>query len=307
MRIAVIGTGAMGCVYAALFAEAGHDVTAVDAWADHIDAISRNGLRLDGFTGDRVISGISARMLNERLPEAELYILATKADGIADAAAKLNAETPPDAMVLTIQNGMGSADILAGGISSDRILVGVAEGFGASMTGPGHGHHTSMTRIRLGEYGGGETARLAEVTALWQGAGFPAEAYANIDQLIWEKFICNVSLSGPCTITGCTVGELMADPALWRMALDCGVEAYAVGKARGVQNTNEDHEAYVTTFAAKLGGAKPSMTLDHEAGRRSEIDIINGMVPKLAARAGLDAPVNRAVTAIIHHREKSFT
>ncbi len=175
------------------------------------------------------------------------------------------------------------------------------------MTGPGHGHHTSMTRIRLGEYGGGETARLAEVTALWQGAGFPAEAYANIDQLIWEKFICNVSLSGPCTITGCTVGELMADPALWRMALDCGVEAYAVGKARGVQFSYDDPEAYVTTFAAKLGGAKPSMTLDHEAGRRSEIDIINGMVPKLAARAGLDAPVNRAVTAIIHHREKSFT
>ena len=63
----------------------------------------------------------------------------------------------------------------------------------------------------------------------------------------------------------------------------------------------------MTGFAANLGRAKPSMKLVHEAGRLSVIDIINVMVPKLAARAGLDAPVNRAVTAIIHHREKSFT
>lgn len=306
MRIAIIGTGAMGSVYAGLFAEAGHEVTAIDAWPEHIAAIKASGLKLTGFTGDRMIDGITARSTDAPLPAADLYILATKAAGITEAARKIDAETPADAPVLTIQNGFGSANMLAATIDPERILIGVAEGFGASLKGPGHGHHTSMTRIRLGEYGGGDSARLGAITTLWQEAGFPAESYANIDQLIWEKFVCNVSLSGPCTITGCTVAELMAAPDLWQMALACGREAYNIGRARGVAFSYDDPEAYVTAFASKLGEARPSMALDHLAGRKSEIDIINGMVPKLAAELGLEAPVNRTVSAMVRHLERNF-
>ena len=306
MKIAIFGIGAMGSVYAGLFADKGHDVVGIDPWPDHIKAINDNGLRVSGASGDLILTNITAQYPEDDLPDTDLYIIATKAAHVKTAGQKISDEGREDAPVLTIQNGFGSGALLAEVITPDRIMLGVAEGFGASIKAPGHAHHTSMTRIRLGDYGGGISPRLETITSLWVEAGFPAELYEDIDQLIWEKFICNVTLSGPCTITGLDVAALRADPELWQMALACGVEAYQVGKAKGVHFSYDDPVAYVTAFADKLGNAQPSMALDHIAKRKSEIDVINGMVPKLAEQLGMDAPVNKAVTALVRHAEKDF-
>ena len=306
MKIAVFGIGAMGSVYAGLFADAGHDVVGIDTWPDHIKTIKDKGLRVSGASGDRVLSNITAQSPDDDLPDADLYIIATKAAHVKEAGEKINNEGREDAPVLTIQNGFGSGDMLADVMDSKRIMLGVAEGFGASIKAAGHAHHTSMTRIRLGDYGGGISLRLETITALWVEAGFPAELYDDIDQLIWEKFICNVTLSGPCTITGLNVAELRADSDLWQMALACGVEAYQVGKAKGVHFSYDDPVAYVTAFVEKLGDARPSMALDHLAKRKSEIDVINGIVPQLAEQLGMEAPVNKAVSALVRHAEKDF-
>ena len=311
MKIVIFGIGAMGSVYGGLFADAGHDVIGIDAWTDHITAINTAGLRVSGASGDRILTTITAQSPEQTTPDADLYVIATKAAHVAQAGAKISIEGRATAPVLTIQNGFGSGDILAQHIAPERIMLGVAEGFGASIKAPGHAHHTSMTRIRLGDYrkadhGHGVSERLKQQTTLWQDAGFPAEYYDDIDQLIWEKFVCNVTLSGPCTITGLTVAGLRADDALWQMALACGAEAYAVGKARGVNFSYDDPIRYVTTFAEKLGEARPSMALDHLAKRKSEIDVINGIVPVLAEQIGMTAPVNQAVSALVRHAEKEF-
>ena len=306
MKIAIFGIGAMGSVYAGLFTDNGHDVVGIDPWPDHIKAINDNGLRVSGASGDRILTNITAQSPDDDLPDADLYIIATKAAHVKTAGQKISDQGRGDAPVLTIQNGFGSGDMLAQVIAPERIMLGVAEGFGASIKAAGHAHHTSMTRIRLGDYGGGISPRLETITKLWVEAGFPAELYEDIDQLIWEKFICNVTLSGPCTITGLDVAALRADPDLWQMALACGVEAYQVGKAKGVHFSYDDPVAYVTAFADKLGNARPSMALDHLAKRKSEIDVINGMVPQLAEKLGMDAPVNKAVSALVRHAEKDF-
>ena len=239
------------------------------------------------------------------LPEADLYIIATKAAHVRAAGEKIIKEGG-EAPVVTIQNGFGSGEILAETIPQDRILLGVAEGFGASIKTPGHAHHSSMTRIRLGLYGGGSSPVLDQITRLWVEAGFPAEQYGDIDQLIWEKFVCNVTLSGACTVTGLTVAELRRDPALWQIAVNCGLEAYAVGKARGVHFSYDDPVAYVTAFADKLGDARPSMSLDHLAKRKSEIDVLNGMVPVMAKALNIPTPVNEVVSALVRHLETKF-
>jgi len=304
--IVIIGAGAMGSVYAGLFAKAGQAVSVVDIWQDHIKAIRKNGLRVSGFSGDNTAKDITALTPEDKLPGASLYIIATKASGVKDAARKIAGEGTPEAPVLTIQNGFGSGSIAAAELSPDRLLLGVAEGFGASIKEPGHAHHTGMTRIRLGEYGGGITGRLASIADLWIKAGFPADSYDDIDQLIWEKFVCNVTLSAPCTVTGLNIAGLRASPDLWQMALACGKEAYAVGKAKGVAFSYDDPVKYVTAFAEKLGEARPSMALDHLARKPSEIDIINGMVPVLAEEIGMDAPVNRTLAALVRLKEKDF-
>lgn len=305
MNIVIIGIGAMGSVYGGLFAAAGHTVIGIDPWQDHINAINQNGLRVSGASGDRTVTTIKAQSPDDPLPDADLYIIATKAAHVRTAGEKIIKEGG-EAPVLTIQNGFGSGEILAETVPQNRILLGVAEGFGASIKTPGHAHHSSMTRIRLGLYGGGSSPVLDQITKLWVEAGFPAEQYGDIDQLIWEKFVCNVTLSGACTITGLTVAELRRDPALWQIAVNCGLEAYAVGKARGVHFSYDDPVAYVTAFADKLGDARPSMSLDHLAKRKSEIDVLNGMVPVMAKALNIPTPVNEVVSALVRHLETKF-
>ncbi|MEM6904504.1 MAG: 2-dehydropantoate 2-reductase, partial [Pseudomonadota bacterium] len=285
MKIAIVGTGAMGSVYAALFAEAGHEVWCIDLWEEHVAAISR-GLRLEGFSGDRVVEGLRATTDAAEPGEADLVILATKASGVAGAAASLAPLLGPETPVLAMQNGLGTVERLQGAVAPERILVGVAQAFGASMKGPGHAHHNNMSLVRLGEPAGGISPRIREIEALWQGAGFTAEAFGDIDRLVWEKFICNCCVSGPCTVFHRTIGELMADPGSRALALGCGREAWEVARALGLPIEIEDPEAYLMAYTAKMPGGRPSMLLDHLEERRSEIDAINGMVPVKGAEAG---------------------
>ena len=305
-RIGVIGTGAMGSIYAAIMAEAGYEVIAIDSWQDHVDAINARGLRLSGVSGDRHVTGITAAGSLDGLPSCDLYIIATKAAHVGDAARAIAAVMRPDSLVLTIQNGLGAGERIAAHMATDNVLLGVAEGFGASMKGPGHAHHNAMKLIRLGEINGGMTDRLAVLESLWQQAGFAARAFPDITQLIWEKFVCNVTLSAPCTAFDCTVGELMANPESWQTALACAREAYECGLAEGVDFSFDDIDRYVTDFASMVGDASPSMRSDHQAGRASEIDAINGMVPVVGARHGIATPVNETLTALLRAREADF-
>src|SRR3546814_21156731 len=96
-------------------------------------------------------------------------------------------------MIVTIQNGLGAAERIARSIDPKNVVIGVAGGFGASVRGPGHVHHNGMELIRLGEMTGPVTPRLEKVAKVWNDAGFRVKAFDDIDQLVWEKFVCNVT------------------------------------------------------------------------------------------------------------------
>jgi 2-dehydropantoate 2-reductase len=306
MRIVIIGTGAMGSVYAGLLADAGLDVCAVDIWAEHIDAIQRNGLRVSGASGDRLAKLRATTDAREAGP-ADLVIIATKASGVEAAAKSARDLINSDGIVLTIQNGLGSAERVAGIVGEDKTLIGVVGGFGASIKAPGHVHHNGWEFVRLGEYGGGRiTPRLERVADLWKRGGFRVLLFEDIHQLVWEKFICNVAFSGTCTLTGFTIGEVLANPDAFKVAAGCASEAYAVAKAKKIAVDISDPVSYVRTFGEKIPGARPSMLLDHLAGRRSEIDVINGAVPRVGAEVGVAAPINETVVALVRARESAF-
>lgn len=306
MKIAIFGVGAMGSIYAGLFAEAGHQVFAVDIWQSHVDAINTRGLRVEGASGDRVVTGISASVDGADARDCDLYILATKASGVADAARAIASLMGSESMVLTIQNGLGAGERIAQYMDTGHVLLGVADGFGASMRGPGQVHHNAMNLIRLGEMDGGPSDRLDRLEKLWQQAGFNARAFDDIDQLIWGKYICNVAFSGPCTVFDKTLGELMADPVTWAIAQGCASEVHALACAKNIDVNYDDPLEYIAEFGNKMPDARPSMLLDHHARRPSEIDAINGMVVELGAELGVATPYNEVLTAVIRQREAEF-
>jgi 2-dehydropantoate 2-reductase len=306
MKIVVIGTGAMGSVYAGLLADAGNEVWAVDLWAAHLDAIRERGLRVEGASGDRVVQSLKLASSTADIGPADLVIIATKAAGVAGAAASLPPLLTQKTLVLTIQNGLGAGERIGRHMKTGNLLLGVAGGFGASIRGPGHVHHNGMELIRIGELKGGLTERVEEVAGVWRAAGFKVKAFADINQLVWEKFICNVAFSAPCTLFERTIGEILADEATSRISAGCAAEADAVARAKGIALSFDDPIAYVREFGGRMPHARPSMLLDHMAQRKSEIDAINGMVPVVGAEVGIETPYNEVVSAAVRAREDAF-
>lgn len=305
MKIAIMGCGAMGSVYAALLGDAGHEVWAIDAWQEHVDAIRANGLRLEGASGDRTVKLHATTDPAEAGP-CELVIIATKAMDVERAATAAAPLLGKDTVVLSIQNGLGGPDTAARIIGKQHVMVGVVGGFGASIRGPGHVHHNGMELVRLGEFSGPVTPRLEQVADVWRSGDFRVKCFDDIDQLIWEKLICNVCFSGTCTLTGLTVGEVMNDPDAWRSASGCAVEAFKVAQARGIKLDFDEPVQYVHKFGSAIPGARPSMLLDHMAGRMSEIDAINGAIPPAAEALGVAAPFNTVVSALVRAKERKM-
>jgi 2-dehydropantoate 2-reductase len=305
MKIAIIGVGAMGSIYAALLASGGHEVIAVDTWKDHVEKINAAGLRVEGASGDRTVK-LTATTKATDVKNADLVIIATKDDGVAGAAQAALAMAKPDAPILTIQNGLGSADKVADVVGSKRIMMGVVGGFGASMKGPGHAHHNGMEFVRLGEMDGGLTPRLASVKQAWEQGGFKVLTFDDIHKMVWEKLICNCTFSGPCALTGLRVGEVMANPSAWSIAAACANEAFLVAQAKGIKLDFDDPVRYVRAFGGKIPGARPSMLLDHMASRPAEIDNINGAIPREGSKLGIATPVNSMVVALLKAKESGF-
>lgn len=301
MKIVVVGCGAMGSIYAALLASAGNDVAVVDTNAAHVDAINRNGLRVCGASGDRTVR--LRAFLQPPPMAADLVVCAVKARFVAAAAAAMGPLLGPDTCVLTIQNGLGSDATLAAHIGADRVIVGIAQGFGASLPEPGCAHHNDMKAIRMGAFGGIAAARVRAIAALWAAAGFDAAAVDDIAAMQWEKLVCNVAYSAPCALTGMTVGEVRDHPQAGEVSRAAAREAFAVARALGIALRFDDPEAEVRAFAARMPQAKPSVLLDLEAGRPSEVDVINGAVPVQAEKVGMQAPVNATLTALVQALE----
>jgi 2-dehydropantoate 2-reductase len=306
MKIAVVGTGAMGSVYASLLGKAGHEVWAIDTWQEHIETIAVSGLTVSGASGSFVVDNLHVGRSPHDAGPCDVWIIATKAWAVDEVAADVAPLLQPDDVVMAFQNGLGAAERVARHIPQEHIVIGIAEGFGSSIPQPGHVHHEGMRMIRLGEMHGGLTDRVRRMEQVWRDAGFNVRAFADVTLMIWEKFLCNVTLSAPCAAFDVTVGELMSDPEAWKVALGCTSEAYRLGVAKGVRFSFDDPLRYVTDFAATIPNTSPSMRLDHLAGRASEIDAINGQVVALSREFGLETPYNETLCAIVRRRESRF-
>ena len=306
-RVAIVGAGAMGSVYAGLMVDAGHEVHAVCLWEDHVAAMNAQGLRVEGASGDRTVP-IRATTTTDGIGVCDLVVIATKAFDVRAAALAARPLVGPHTVVQTIQNGLGSPETAAAVLGGGRIAVGVVGGFGASIRAPGHAHHNGMEMIRFASYDALPRADLEASAGIWRSSGFQVALFDDVQQMVWEKLIMNVAFSGTTCATGMTIGEVMGNPDAWKVAEGCSREAIAVALAAGIRlDVGDDPIAHVRKLGGKIPGARPSMLLDHLARRRSEIDAINGAIPALGAKYGVPTPMNETLVAVIRAREAGFS
>jgi 2-dehydropantoate 2-reductase len=289
MKIGIVGSGAMGSVYGALLAAAGNELWLFDQWREHVDAMRAHGLRCTGASGDRTVPVNATTDAAEAGP-CELGIVATKVMDIEGGVRAAKPMIGPETLVLTIQNGLGNVERIQRVLSPENLLFGIAGGFGAEMVGPGHVHHNGMEAVNLAELKGGITPRLERVAEVWRGAGFNVQTFEDLWPVVWSKLIANVAFSAVCAATGMRVGQARANEWAWGIAKACINEAAAVAAAKGIKLAYDDPVQWVSDFAGKIPNARPSMYQDLLAGRRSEIDSIQGGVVAEGAKLGVPTP-----------------
>jgi len=274
----------------------------VDVWREHVEAIRKGGLHVSGISGERVVRPNAAMQPAEAGP-CELVVIATKMRDVKAAARSLRPMVGDGTAILAIQNGLGNQEILERCFGSRDFLVGIAGGFGASIPKPGSAHHNGWDRVNIAEAAGGESARAAKIVDVWRGAGFNAEAYDDPDRMIWGKYICNLAFSPVCTALSMRVGQVLDTPEACRLSERCASEAFAVAKEKRINLDYADPVARIHEFGRVIPNARPSMLLDMEAGRPTEIDALNGALVREADRAGVPVPTNAFVTELVRALE----
>ena len=302
-KVAIVGCGAMGSVYAGLMAHAGHEVHGVTLWADHVTAIQKNGLRVSGISGDKTVRLAGASTTTNGIGHCDLVIIAAKAYDVDSAAKAALPLVGPETVVQTIQNGWGSPEAVARIIPADQLAVGVVGGYGASLPEPGHVHHNGFEVTWFGKYAGLSDELLERSANIWRSSGFKVAIHDDVRSMIWKKLIMNVAFSGTSCVTGLTIGQILNNEHAWKVARGCSEEAVAVSKGLGVDLGIADPIAHVRNLGGKIPNARPSMLLDAMAGRRGEIDAINGAISRLGAELGVPTPINDIVVAIVKAKE----
>jgi 2-dehydropantoate 2-reductase len=306
MKIGIVGAGAMGSVYGALFTAAGHDVWLVDVWREHVDAVRAHGLFVSGASGERRVRP-NATLEPTEPGHCALVVLATKMWDLEAAARTASPMIDGHTAVLTIQNGLGNAEVLEKVLGHRGFLIGIAGGFGASIKAPGHVHHNGWEKINVAEALGGETERLRQVVQLWREAGFKADGYSEPGPMVWSKLICNIAYSAVCTVTSLRIGQVLHNHHAQSVSASCAGEAYRVALAKGIRLPFADAAQFVAEFGRTIPNAAPSMLLDMLAGRRTEVDALYRSVQREAERLKLTVPHIATMAALVEALELKNT
>ena len=300
MRIAVIGAGAMGAMFGARFATAGAEVVLFDTDAAHVGAINADGLTLEGRDGDLHLR-LAATTDPAAIGPVDMALVLVDGNATAAAAAMLADILPAEAFALTLQNGIGNIEALTAALGAGRVIAGSTYNSGARR-GPGRVAHTNVGDTTIGELDGSDTDRLRAIVALFEGGGLPVTVSDNVVGHVWMKFVLNVAINPVSAVTGLRSGEIARTPsalALMEHILD---EALAVMAARGIRLPVDDPRAHVIDHA-RLRYNRPSMLQHVEAGRRTEIEALNGALLREAAALGIPCPFNQAIVLTVRSLE----
>ncbi|MFI7542302.1 ketopantoate reductase family protein [Actinoplanes sp. NPDC049599] len=301
-RIAVLGCGAIGSLYAAHLARVpGVEVWAVDPWREHVEAIEAGGLTVTGQAA--FTAPVHARTSAGELPPCRFGIVATKSSHTGDAVAAAR-DVLADAAVVSVQNGVGNEELIAEFLP--RVIRGTIVTAGA-VTAPGTVRYDAPGDSWLGPFEPrpASTAEIELLAGLLNEGGLKTHAVADARGPQWTKVVFNAATSPLAALTGLTVGQVCTDPGLRTQVGILIAEARAVCVAAGIELTRDPAEA-VEEAIREAFGHRPSMLQDVLARRPTEIDVLNGGIAAEGRRVGVATPGHDAMVALVHGLETSW-
>jgi 2-dehydropantoate 2-reductase len=299
MNIAVIGAGALGCLFGGHLAAAGHNVWLLHHRDQTASALSTAGISIHQNGGVPLTTGINATTAASDVGTADLVLVLVRSHQTQTALAEHAACIGSETWVLSLQNGLRNYDYLLDQVGHDRVFCGVT--YEAAMTEePGTVTHTSSGLTTVG--GGREEPRTTIQETLVE-AGFDVETVADPRPVIWEKGALVGATAPVLTLTGCPVAKLPTEP-LVGVVTSLLTEAARVATSQGIDIDVEKIQQTIDSMADSHAEHRVSMAQDIEQGRQTEIDEVNGVIIDLAETEDIAVPVNKHVTALIHGVEQ---
>ena len=306
MKVVIVGAGALGRVYGGFLAEAGNEVYFLDVFQEHVDTINRDGLWIEGTSGDRYIKNIKATSNPEEVGVVDLAIVFVKST-ITDIAIQQNkAVIGENTVVLTLQNGLRNIEKLETVVKKEQIIAGTTS-HGANLLGPGRIKHAGHGDTTIGELDGAITERIENIAKVFKDAKLdPVKVSDNVMGLIWDKLLSNVGINPMTALTGLKNGEILDHEESDWITVEAVKEGARVADAIGIKLNFEDPVEHFKEVSRNTGENISSMLSDTMNKRKTEIDNINGAIVKLGEEHGIDTPVNKVLTNMVLLKEKLY-
>lgn len=301
MKVAILGSGAMGCLFGAAFHRAGADVTLVDVNREHVDAINTDGLEVDLRSGTEILP-VRAVLPDQLGDPVDLIMVFTKTFHTQSALEGIVAAIGEDTHLLSLQNGLGNDKRLAGFVSDDRVLVG-ASMLPSDLVGPGRIRSHGEGYSKLYPAFGSDTSMAERAAALLTEGGLETVLDPKIHEGIWSKAIFNATMNPLCALTRRTPGFLGANAESRATILAAVAEGVATAHANGLMLDGQPIYDLTEVSMKDHADHEPSMLQDIHAGRRTEVDAINGAIVTAAKEAGVAAPVLETLWRLVKLEE----
>jgi 2-dehydropantoate 2-reductase len=290
MKIAIMGTGGVGGYYGGLLAQHGHNVTFI-ARGPHLTAIQQNGLQVKSIHGDFQVKLAQATDDPAQAGLVDLVVFCTKTYSTDEAAHQIKPLVGPETTVLPLQNGIDAADRIGAVVGMEHMLGGVTW-ISSAVEAPGVIKQVSQfRRVVMGELDGQVTSRVQAVHEVFEETGITAELSENVLKILWTKFVFISAASSLGSLTRLPIGDYRSVPEAREMMTNLMREVESIARAQGVeldQDVIQKSLDFVDNAAPQI---KPSMQLDVEAGRRSEIEAMIGVIGRKGRELGVPTPV----------------
>ncbi|MFX0067111.1 MAG: 2-dehydropantoate 2-reductase [Candidatus Hermodarchaeota archaeon] len=300
-KVAIIGAGPSGGILGAYLTKKNVNVTLVDIWKDHMEAIQRDGLQITGVSTHNVhfdADHLKTSILDLKDVKPNLVFVSVKTPFLDRVAQDLKKVVPDDAFIISHQNGIGTEEFLAetfGKERAGRIVINYA----GNIIEPGKIDMTFFNPPNfIGAISSESNALAKSIADLMSETGLTTEFQEDIRPAVWKKCILNASLAGLCAVTHMTMKEAMDYEDTYEICSNLLKEGIAVADAIGI-TFGEDFYDLCMGYLSKGGHHKPSMLCDVEAGKPTEITFLNEQIVKVGKQHNIPVPFNEAVTSVI--------
>jgi 2-dehydropantoate 2-reductase len=302
LRVVILGTGALGCVFAARLAGVA-EVWMLGSWQEGLAAVDRSGVSVEEPDGSIRVERIFTSSDPRSVPAADIALILVKSYQTGRAADWTAQVLRAEGLAVTLQNGLDNGPKIAAAVGEDRVALGLTYA-GATLLGPGR------TRLvaNLATYVASRpeiAERVAVFVSLLNAANLQAHATGEIQGLLWGKAITNAAINPLTALWRVANGELLAGEDRRRLLASLAREAVAVAHASGVNPPFDDGVTHVESVCRATAANHSSMLQDVERGRQTEIDSINGVIVREGLRFGVASPFNESVCLLVRGLQRT--